>query len=103
MSAQIFNGREDVTRPKYHILGALILIQFGVSLLIYMKEKYGILRKLNLQIEDLSSQEGDQDRKDELLDHNKTLNHILNTEIEHEVTKGEVRVPYNPLQIFICH
>jgi len=51
----IFNGREDQTRPKYHILGALILIQFAVSFLIYLKEKVGILSKLNLQIEDLSS------------------------------------------------
>jgi peroxin-10 len=51
----IFNGKPDQTRPQYHILGVLILVQFAVSLLMYMKSKVGILRKLNLQIEDLTS------------------------------------------------
>jgi len=52
----IFNGKVEQGRPKYHILGALILIQFGVSLLIYLREKLGILRQVNPQIEDLSDQ-----------------------------------------------
>jgi len=52
----IFNGKVEPGRPKYHILGALILIQFAVSLLIYTREKLGILRQISPQIEDLSDQ-----------------------------------------------
>jgi len=62
----IFNGKVDQRRPKYHILGALILIQFGVSLLIYMKEKFGLLRQISSPVEDLSAQQSPEAEKENL-------------------------------------
>jgi len=52
----IFNGKIDQRRPQYHILGALILIQFAVSLFMYVRENLlpGFLQNVNPQIEDLS-------------------------------------------------
>lgn len=51
----IFNGKVDQQRPKYHILGALILVQFGVSLMLSVREKLTKLRNKSLtSIEDYS-------------------------------------------------
>ena len=55
--SQIFNGKVDQHRPKYHILGFLILLQFGLSALLFIKDKITVLRNADTQIEDSSDYE----------------------------------------------
>jgi len=58
----IFNGKIEQRRPQYHILGVLILIQFMVTLMMYVRENllphYAgfLLNSVSPQIEDLSDQ-----------------------------------------------
>ncbi|EGG14996.1 RING zinc finger-containing protein [Cavenderia fasciculata] len=53
----IFNRKVDQRRPKYHILGFLIIIQLFVSLFIYLKENNFFIFKKNedLNVESLDS------------------------------------------------
>jgi len=62
----IFNGKQDQQRAKYHILGVLILLQFGLSFLIFTKEKLGTLRQSTSQVADLSESPSCQDEPQNL-------------------------------------
>jgi len=50
----IFNGKVDQQRIKYHFLGLLIFLEYGLSALLYAKEQLGVLMQRPSQIEDLT-------------------------------------------------
>ncbi|GAM20614.1 hypothetical protein SAMD00019534_037890 [Acytostelium subglobosum LB1] len=64
----IFNRKVDQRRPKYHILGLLIIIQLIVSSIIYLKENSFFSKRMDLSIESLfspTSSDGSQQSMDE--------------------------------------